>query len=196
MNAALVGTDPVIFLESQRIYDVGEQFHKGGVPEGFYTVEFGEPDVKIEGKDITILTIGAVLYRVLDAVKELKEKYGMEAEVIDARTLVPFNYEKVLASVKKTGRIVLVSDACQRGSFLNDMARNITEMAFDDLDAPPVVIGAKNWITPAHELEHYFFPQASWILDAINEKIVPLPGYTPVTNQTVEEQLRIEKEGR
>ena len=135
-----------------------------------------------------------MLYRVLDAVKELKEKYGMEAEVIDARTLVPFNYEKVLASVKKTGRIVLVSDACQRGSFLNDMARNITEMAFDELDAPPVVIGAKNWITPAHELETYFFPQASWILDAINEKIVPLPGYTPVTNQTVEEQIRIEKD--
>ena len=194
MNAALVGTDPVVFLESQRIYDVGEQFHKGGVPEGFYTVEFGDPDVKIEGKDITILSIGAVLYRVLDAVKELKEKYGMEAEVIDARTLVPFNYEKVLASVKKTGRIVLVSDACQRGSVLNDMARNITEMAFDELDAPPVVIGAKNWITPAHELETYFFPQASWILDAINEKIVPLPGYTPVTNQTVEEQIRIEKD--
>ena len=107
---------------------------------------------------------------------------------------MPFNYEKVLASVKKTGRIVLVSDACQRGSFLNDMARNITEMAFDELDAPPVVIGAKNWITPAHELETYFFPQASWILDAINEKIVPLPGYTPVTNQTVEEQIRIEKD--
>lgn len=137
LNAALVGTDPVVFLESQRIYDVGEQFHKGGVPEGFYTVEFGDPDVKIEGKDVTILSVGAVLYRVLDAVKTLKEKYGLEAEVIDARTLVPFNYEKVLASVKKTGRIVLVSDACQRGSFLNDMARNITEMAFDDLDAPP-----------------------------------------------------------
>ncbi len=193
LNAALVGTDPVVFLESQRIYDVGEQFHKGGVPEGFYTVEFGDPDVKIEGKDITILSVGAVLYRVLDAVKMLKEKYGLEAEVIDARTLVPFNYEKVLASVKKTGRIVLVSDACQRGSFLNDMARNITEMAFDDLDAPPVVIGAKNWITPAHELETYFFPQASWILDAINEKILPLPGHTPTTNQTIEEQIRVEK---
>ena len=65
--------------------------------------------------------------------------------------------------------------------------------------ALPLVIGdwhdgAKNWITPAHELETYFFPQASWILDAINEKIVPLPGYTPVTNQTVEEQIRIEKD--
>ena len=59
MNAALQGTDPVIFFESQRIYDVGEQFHEGGVPEGYYEIPLGEPDVKREGKDITILTIGA-----------------------------------------------------------------------------------------------------------------------------------------
>ena len=74
-----------------------------------------EPDVKRAGKDITILTIGATLYRALEAADILKEKYGMEAEVIDARSLVPFNYEKVLASVKKTGRIVIAGDACARG---------------------------------------------------------------------------------
>ena len=76
-----------------------------------------------------------------DIPRELEEKYGMSAEVIDARSLVPFNYEKVLASVKKTGRIVIAGDATARGSFLNDLARNITELAFDYLDAPAVVLG-------------------------------------------------------
>lgn len=151
MNAALQGTDPVIFFESQRIYDVGEQFHEGGVPEGYYEIPLGEPDVKREGKDITILTIGATLYRALDAAKVLEEKYGMSAEVIDARSLVPFNYEKVLESVKKTGRIIIAGDATSRGSFLNDLARNVTELAFDELDAPPVVLGSRDWITPAYE---------------------------------------------
>ncbi len=195
LNAALSGTDPVIFLESQRVYDFGEQFHKEGVPEGYYEIPIGEPDIKREGKDITILSIGATLYRVMDTAKILSEKYGMEAEVIDARSLVPFNYDLLLASVKKTGRLVLASDACARGSFLSDIARNVTEMAFDDLDAPPVVVGARNWITPAHELESAFFPQPSWILDAIHEKIVPLKGHTTTTNQTLEEQKRLLRRG-
>ena len=98
MNAALQGTDPVIFFESQRIYDIGEQFHEGGVPEGYYEIPFGEPDVKREGTDVTILTIGATLYRALEAADQLQEKYGMRAEVIDARSLVPFNYEPVIES--------------------------------------------------------------------------------------------------
>ena len=125
----------------------------------------------------------------------IKEKYGIEAEVIDTRTLVPFDYEKLLASVKKTGRLILVSDACARGSYLNDIARNVTEMAFDDLDAPPVVVGAKNWITPVHELEGYFFPQVDWIIDAIHEKILPLPGHETTTNQTLGDQKRASKMG-
>ena len=195
MNSALMGTDPVIFFESQRIYDVGEMFHEGGVPEGYYEIPIGEPDIKKKGKDITILTIGAVLYRALDAAKILEEKYGMSAEIIDARSIVPFNYEKVIESVKKTGKIVLVSDACERGSHLKDMAQTISETAFDYLDAPPVVVGARNWITPAHELENYFFPQAEWIIDAINEKIVPLKGHMPLNNFTTNEQLRRNRMG-
>ena len=107
MNAALQGTDPVIFFESQRIYDIGEQFHEGGVPEGYYEIPIGEPDVKRNGKDITILTIGATLYRALEAAKILEEKYGISVEVIDARSLVPFNYELVIESVKKTGKIIV-----------------------------------------------------------------------------------------
>ena len=195
MNSALQGTDPVVFFESQRVYDIGEQFHKGGVPEGYYEIPIGEPDIKRVGKDVTILTIGATLYRALDAAKILEEKYGLSAEVIDARSLVPFNYELVVESVKKTGRILVSGDATSRGSFLNDLARNITELAFDYLDAPPVVVGSRNWITPAYELEEAFFPQTSWFLDAIHEKIVPLPGHVVRENFSDMEQMRRAKMG-
>ncbi len=195
MATALAGTDPVVFFESQRIYDVGEQFHEGGVPAEYYEIPFGKADIKRAGDDVTILTFGAVLYRALKAADELKEKYGMTAEVIDARTLVPFDYETVIASVKKTGRLVIVTDACERGSFASEVARQITEMAFDELDAPPVVVASKNWITPAHELEESFFPQPSWILDAIDAKIVPLKGHVRTTNQTLNQKLINERKG-
>lgn len=195
LNSALSGTDPVIFFESQRIYDVGELFHKEGVPRDYYEIPIGEPDIKKEGKDITILTIGATLYRAMEAAKILEEKYGLSAEIIDARSIVPFNYEKVIESVKKTGRILLTSDACERGSFLKEMAQTITELAFDYLDAPPVVVGSRNWITPAHELEEFFFPQPEWMIDAIHEKILPLPGHVPSTNFTKQEMLRLKRLG-
>jgi 2-oxoisovalerate dehydrogenase E1 component len=195
MNAALQGTDPVIFFESQRIYDIGEQFHEGGVPTGYYEIPLGEPDVKKEGKDITFLTIGHTLYPALKAAKELEEKYGMSAEVIDARSLVPFNYEKVIASVKKTGKIIVAGDATARGSFLNDWAANIGQLAFDWLDAPVCVLGSRNWITPAHELEEAFFPQPGWFLDMIHERIQPLNGYIPGQNFTDGEMVKRAKKG-
>jgi 2-oxoisovalerate dehydrogenase E1 component len=195
MNSALQGTDPVIYFESQRIYEIGEQFHSEGVPAGYYEIPIGEPDIKRAGKDVTILTIGATLYRALDAAKILEEKYGMSAEVIDARSLVPFNYEKVVESVKKTGRIVVAGDATARGSFLNDLARNITDLAFDYLDAPVAVLGSRDWITPAYELEYAFFPQVESFLDIIHEKIVPLKGHVPVQNFTAAEQMRRAKAG-
>ncbi|MGQ1786059.1 alpha-ketoacid dehydrogenase subunit alpha/beta [Saccharicrinis sp. GN24d3] len=195
MNTALQGTDPVVFFESQRIYDIGEQFHQGGVPEEYYEIPFGEPDVKKEGSDITILSIGATVYRALEAADELEEKYGMSAEVIDARSIVPFNFEPVIASLKKTGRILLTSDANERGSFLKDMAQKITELAFDELDAPPVVVGSRNWITPAYELEEFFFPCKEWMIDAIHEKIVPLKGHMVKNNFTNAEIIRRGKLG-
>ena len=182
MNSALNGSDPVVFFESQRIYGEGEKFVKEGVPEGYYEVPFGESVIRKEGKDITILTIGATLYRAIDACKMLEEKYGISAELIDARSIVPFNYDQVIESVKKTGKILLASDACARGSILNDMAQNITQMAFDYLDAPPVVLGAKNWITPADEFDKEFFPQPEWFLDAINDKLLPLKGHVNIQN--------------
>ncbi|NLF35708.1 MAG: dehydrogenase [Clostridiaceae bacterium] len=195
LNAALNGTDPVIFFESQKLYDKGEMFHEGGVPTEYYEIPIGDPDIKRVGKDVTILTVGATLYTALEAADELKEKYGMEAEVIDARTVSPFNYELVAESVKKTGRIVLASDACERGSHLKDMAATISELCFDYLDAPAVVVGSKNWITPAADYEKFFFPQPSWIIDAIHQKIVPLKGHTASVNYTEGETIRINKLG-
>lgn len=195
LTAALNGSDPVVFIESQRLYDYPEMFHKGGVPAESYEIEIGEPDIKLEGSDITILTIGATLYKAIDAAKTLKEKYGISAEIIDARSVVPFNYEKVIESVKKTGKIVLASDACSRNSVLKDIASNISEMCFDYLDAPCIVVGAKNWITPAYELEKYFFPQEEWIIDAIHQKIMPLKGHVPTVAFTTAEMIRANKKG-
>src|ERR1035437_9773895 len=81
MFSALTGTDPVIFFESQRIYDVAEEFVPGGVPVGYYEIPIGEPDIKKPGKDLTILTVGAALYRALEAAKTLEEKYGISCEI-------------------------------------------------------------------------------------------------------------------
>ena len=195
MESALKGTDPVVFFESQRLYDVGEQFHEGGVPEERYEIAFGDTNKVRDGKDVTILTIGATLYRAMDAAKTLSEKYGIEAEIINLHSLAPLDYTKIVESVRKTGRVVLASDACARGSFLNDVAAKITELCFDDLDAPPVVVGARNWITPPFEFDEFFFPQAGWILDAINDKLIPLPGHVSENGVTETEQIRRAKEG-
>lgn len=190
LNLALHGTDPVIFFESQRIYDIGEEFVEGGVPEEYYEIEEGEPDIKREGKDLTILTVGATLYRAIEAADDLKETHGLEAEVIDARFICPLNLEKIVESVKKTGRLLLTSDACDRGSFLHTIGTQIQRLAFDHLDAPVTVMGARNWITPPAEMEPAFFPQKEWILDAIHESILPLDGHETTTVQTDGELLR------
>ena len=195
MQAALNGTDPVIIFESQRVYGEGERFHEGGVPAEEYEWAPGAVDKVRDGKDITIITIGATMYRALDAAKELSEKYGMEADIINLPSLVPLDYTDILASVQKTGRVLLTSDACARGNFLNDVAENISTLAFDYLDAPPVVVGARNWITPPYEFDDKFFPQASWIIDAINDKIVPLAGHVSKTSVSENEAVRRAKLG-
>jgi 2-oxoisovalerate dehydrogenase E1 component len=131
----------------------------------------------------------------LEAAAELQSNHGISAEIIDARSLVPFNYEPVIESVRKTGRILLASDACARGSFLCDLATNITNLCFDDLDAPPVIVGSRNWITPAYEMEQYFFPQPSWILDAIHERILPLKDHKVKTDWSFETLLKRSRTG-
>jgi 2-oxoisovalerate dehydrogenase E1 component len=131
----------------------------------------------------------------MDAAKELAAKYSIEAEVIDARSLVPFDYTIVIESVKKTGRLALISDACERGSHLSDIARNITEFAFGYLDAPPVVVGAPNVISPCPELEHTYYPQPDWLLSAIHTTLLPLKDYVPTMNYQTLEKIRREKLG-
>ena len=195
MYTALTGTDPVIFFESQRLYGAPEEFVEGGVPKEAYEVTFGEPAIRKEGSDLTILTVGATLYRALDAAKELEEKYGLSCEIIDARSIVPFNYDKVLESVKKTRKILLASDACERGSFLHTMASTINTLAFDELDAPPVVLGARNWITPPDEVEEAFFPYPADFLDTIHEHIVPLKGYSVKRDCSAGELVRRNQQG-
>ena len=190
MYSALTGTDPVVFFESQRIYDQPELFHEGGVPEGRYEIPIGEPDIKRVGSDLTILTVGATLYRAIEAADTLQKDYNLSCEIIDARSLVPFNYDLVLESVRNTGNLLLVSDACERGSILHTMASHVAEVAFDDLDSAPFVVGARNWITPADEVEDAFFPFPVDIIDAIHENLLPLPGYQPARPADRAEILR------
>ncbi len=147
------------------------------MPREEYLTPIGTPNIVRAGDDITIFTVGAALYRALDAAKEMEESYGIQAEVIDARSLVPFDYTDLLASVRKTGRLVCVSDANLRGSWLNTVAARIGVESFDDLDAPVVVLGARNWIAPPAELEWEFFVTSADIIDAIHARVLPLAGH-------------------
>jgi 2-oxoisovalerate dehydrogenase E1 component len=190
MNTALAGSDPVIFFESQKLYDYGEQFVETGVPEGYYEIDLSEPSVKCAGKDLTMVTLGPALYTAVAAATELEKKYGLSAEVVDLRAAVPLNYDTLVKSVRKTGKVLLACDAVERGCVMQTVASTLTQLCFDDLDAPPVVIGSRNWITPAPELEASFFPQPGWLLDAIHERILPLKNCRPGTNQTLGELAR------
>ena len=195
LNLALRGTDPVIFFESQLLYDVSEQFEADGVPEGYYEVPEGEPAIRRQGKDLTIATLGATLYKALEAATALESRFGLSVELIDLRFINPLNYDKIIESVKKTGKLLLASDAAERGSFLHTVASNVQTLAFDCLDAPVTVVGSRNWITPAAEMEQLYFPQTEWIIDAVHQRILPLPGYTPVTAQTTGDLLRRNRGG-
>jgi 2-oxoisovalerate dehydrogenase E1 component len=195
MNAALAGTDPVIFLESQKVYDYGEMFVAEGVPEGYYEIDLAEPSVKRKGTDLTLVTLGPAIYTAVAAADDLQARFGLSAEIVDLRAAVPLNYAPLVESVRKTGKALLLSDAVERGSVLQTVAANLTQLCFDDLDAPPVVLGSRNWITPAAELETLFFPQPAWILDAIHERILPLKDYKPGTKQDLGEMVRRSKLG-
>ena len=130
----------------------------------------------------------------MEACHELESEYGV---VRTHRRPQPraLQHAKVVESVKKTGALILASDACERGSFLHTIASQITQTAFDELDGPPVVVGSRNWITPAVELEPEFFPQKEWIIDALHERLLPLQGHEPSTVQTGDDLVRRYKEG-
>ncbi|AYM19963.1 hypothetical protein At15955_49780 (plasmid) [Agrobacterium tumefaciens] len=173
LASALSSNDPVVFFESQRLYDTVEQFKTDGVPSDYYRIPMGEPDIKREGSDVTILTIGPSLYPALAAAKEMQDLYSLSAEVIDARSLVPFNYDKVIESVKKTGHLLVVSEASERGSFGMTISSNMTRFAYDDLKAAPRVLGSPNWIVPGAEMESTYFPQVGDIIDVVTSDFYP-----------------------
>ena len=194
LNTALSGTDPVVFFESQRLYDIGELFEPE-VPEGYYEVPFGPPAKRRNGSDLTIITVGATLYRAIEAADVLEEKHGLSCDIYDCRTLNPLDYDPLVESIGKTGRVLLSSDACERGSAIQGIASNLAQLAFDELDGPPVVVGSRNWITPAAEMEDAFFPQANWIVDAVHERLIPLSDHQVTTNPTLGELSRRSRAG-
>jgi 2-oxoisovalerate dehydrogenase E1 component len=144
MKAALDDPNPVIYVETQTLYGKGEIFVKEGVPKEPFSIPIGQPVKRVSGENITILTFGGSLYPALEAEKELREEYGITSDVIDARSAVPFDYELVIKSVEKTGKIILINNGVERNNFMRHMASTITEMSFDFLDGPPVVLGARN----------------------------------------------------
>ncbi len=173
LAAALSSNDPVVFFESQRLYDTTECLRSDGVPAEYYQLPIGEPDIKREGDALTLLTIGPCLYPALEAAEQLAERYQLQAEVIDARSLVPFDYEAVVKSIEKTGHIMIVSEACERGSFATTLAANLTRYAFRKLKSAPVVLGAPNWIVPGAEMEATYFPQSTDIIALVAQQFYP-----------------------
>src|SRR5205085_3835612 len=101
-----------------KVYDFGEMFVEQGVPEGYYEIELGEPSVKRKGSDVTIVTLGPALYTAIAAADELQSRFGVSAEVIDLRAANPLDYAPLVESVKKTGKVLLASDAVERGSVM------------------------------------------------------------------------------
>ncbi|PIV99419.1 MAG: alpha-ketoacid dehydrogenase subunit beta, partial [Deltaproteobacteria bacterium CG17_big_fil_post_rev_8_21_14_2_50_51_6] len=138
LKAALRDDDPVIFFQHKRLFA-----QKGPVPEGEYVIPIGKAEVKRPGRDISIITYSRMTYLSLEAAKILSEK-GIEAEVIDLRTLKPLDFPLIAESVKKTYRAMVVHEACLTGGFGAEIAARIGEELFDWLDAPVTRIGAKD----------------------------------------------------
>ncbi len=166
MNSALSGSDPVIFFESQKLYGEAEYFRPEGVPEGYYEIQIGVPEIKLKGADITIITIGPALYAAMEAAEILKQK-GIEAEIVDARSIAPFGYPEAAKSVRKTGRFAVVTFACKTGSVAETIASNLTSMCFGSLKNPPLVIGSPDTIVPPIRYEMEYFPTAERIAEEI-----------------------------
>jgi pyruvate/2-oxoglutarate/acetoin dehydrogenase E1 component len=140
---------------------------KGVVPAEEYLVPLGAADVKRAGKDLTIVCWGPAVHDALKAAARLEAENGASVEVVDIRSLVPLDEATVLASVRKTGKCVVVSQCVTIGSFLGEIVSLITEKAFDYLDAPVLRVGARNGIAPqSYVLEAAFLPNANDIVEA------------------------------
>ena len=166
LTAAIRDDDPVMFIEHKLLYRT-----KGPVPEGEYVVPLGKADVKREGSDLTIVTWSREVLFALEAAAKLAAE-GVDAEVIDLRSLVPLDREAILASVRKTRRLLVVHEAIKRGGYGGEIAALVAEEAFDDLDAPPRrLAGVETPIPYAAHLERGVIPQVEDIVRVAKELV-------------------------
>lgn len=138
LKSAIRDPDPVVFIENKELYHL-----KGPVPQEEYLIPLGVADIKRQGEDITIIAYSSMVPLTLEAADRLAAE-GIDAEVVDPRTLVPLDEDAILDSVRKTGRAIVVYEACQRGGFGAEIGMLITERAFDFLDAPVRRVGGLN----------------------------------------------------
>lgn len=177
--SAIRENDPVLFIEhkllyyARRVRRLREQFPSliGSVPEEAYVIPFGKADIKRRGKDVTVVATMMMIHKTIKAAKEL-DKVGISVEIVDPRTLVPFDKETVVDSVKKTGRVVVVSEDCKTAGVAAEITSIIMEEAFDYLDAPIKRVSALDVPIPySPALEGVVIPQEQKIVKAIKEVV-------------------------
>jgi len=162
IKASIRDDNPVIFYEHKFLY----RRVKEEVPEGDYLVPLGQARVRREGTDISVITYGAMVWTALDAAREL-EKEGLSLEVVDLRTLLPYDEATVLASVRKTNKVILLHEDTRTGGMAGELAAVIADKAFEDLDGPVVRITAPDTPVPfSPPLEEYFLPNAQKVAEA------------------------------
>ena len=160
--SAIRDDDPVIFIEHKQLYT-----NTGPVPAEEYVIPLGEPDIKRTGSDVTIVAWSQRVIRSLAAAEHLAGD-GIEAEVIDLRTLVPLDMNPIIASVRKTNRVVIVQEAVRRGGVASDLASVIQKEVFNDLDAPVEIVAGENTPIPFNlKLEESCVPQVEDIVKAV-----------------------------
>jgi pyruvate/2-oxoglutarate/acetoin dehydrogenase E1 component len=164
LKTAIRDDNPVMFFEHKLLYPV-----KGQVPEEEYTIPFGVADVKREGKDVTIVATLYMVHKALVAAKELGEQ-GVEAEVIDPRTITPLDKKAIINSIKKTGRLVIVSEDCKTAGVSAEIAALVAEEALDYLDAPIKRVAEPDTPIPfSPPLEQFVIPNEKSIIKAVKE---------------------------
>jgi len=164
LKTAIRGDNPVFFCEHKLLYPV-----EGEVPEEEYTVPFGVADVKREGADVTIVATLYMVHKALNAAEKLKEE-GVSAEVVDPRTLTPLDKKTIVGSVKKTGRLVIVSEDCKTAGVSAEIAAVVAEEAVDYLDAPIKRVAEPDTPIPfSPPLEKYVIPDENAIIKAVKE---------------------------
>jgi pyruvate/2-oxoglutarate/acetoin dehydrogenase E1 component len=164
LKTAVRDDNPILFFEHKMLYNT-----KGEVPDTEYTIPFGKADIKRSGKDVTIIATSWMVLKALEAAAIL-EKQGIDAEVIDPRTLVPLDKDTIINSVKKTGRAVIVHEAHEVCGIGAEIAFIIMELAIDWLDAPVKrVTAAQTPIPYSNKLEQLTIPSADKIVDAVKE---------------------------